>query len=109
EGSVMVKITYIEKCGEAHIVEGNVGESLMEVAVRNAVSGIEAECGGSCACATCHIHIGAAWRPLLSQRGAIEEGLLEFTDNVDESARLSCQIKVTEELDGIVVHVVGKS
>jgi ferredoxin, 2Fe-2S len=101
----MVKITYIEADGPARTVEGEVGSTVMETAIRNNVPGIEAECGGACACATCHVYVDAAWQEKTGTPSPMEEDMLDFAFDVRPNSRLSCQIKVREELDGLVVTV----
>lgn len=101
----MPKITYIEADGTEHVVEAEVGATVMETAVRNMVPGIEAECGGACACATCHVYVEEAWREATGEPEPMEEDMLDFAYDVRPNSRLSCQIKVTEALDGLVVHV----
>ena len=103
----MVKVTLIEPQGRVRIVEANVGVSLMEAAIRNGVSGIEAECGGTCSCATCHVHIDEPWFDRLAAPGPMEETMLEFAEGVTAASRLSCQIKLSDALDGLVARVVG--
>ena len=101
----LVKITYVEANGQAHTVDAKVGETVMESAVKNSVPGIAADCGGACACATCRVYVNETWR---SKTGAAEEmelSMLEFVAVSQPNCRLSCQIKVTEELDGLVVHM----
>lgn len=100
----MAKITYIEHNGTAHTVDVAEGLSVMEGAVRNLVPGIDADCGGACACATCHVYVDEAWREKAGARSAMEESMLDFADGVEDNSRLSCQIKVTAELDGLVVR-----
>jgi 2Fe-2S ferredoxin len=99
----LAKVTYIEFNGTAHVVDVPVGFSVMKGAVRNNVPGIDAECGGQRSCATCHVHVGAHWRDLVGAATEPERALLEYADEVDEASRLSCQIQVTEKLDGLVV------
>jgi 2Fe-2S ferredoxin len=101
----MPKVTYIDFDGTHHQVELEPGYSVMEGAVRNGVPGIPANCGGACACATCHVYIDEAWRTKAGPRNELEESMLEMADDVKPSSRLSCQIKMTAELDGLVVHV----
>jgi 2Fe-2S ferredoxin len=101
----MPKVTYIESGGEQHVVDLQPGLSLMEGAVQNSVPGIAAICGGACACATCHIYIDEAWRSATGARNDLEESMLEMADDVQPNSRLACQIKMTDELDGLVVHV----
>lgn len=101
----MSKVTYIESGGEQHVVDVQPGLSLMEGAVQNGVPGIAAICGGACACATCHIYIDEAWRSRMGARNDLEESMLEMADDVQPNSRLACQIRMTDELDGLVVHV----
>jgi 2Fe-2S ferredoxin len=99
----MVKITFIDTGGNAHTVEGEVGSTVMETAIRNGIAGIEAECGGACACSTCHVYVDEAWREKVGNPSPMEEDMLDFAFDVRPTSRLSCQIRVTEELDGLVV------
>lgn len=101
----MVKITFIEASGEEHVVEAKPGHSVMEAAVWEDVPGIEAVCGGACMCATCHVYIDEAWREGLQVQSAEELGLLEDHEDRSDRSRLSCQIKVTQSLDGLVVQL----
>ena len=99
----MAKITYIEHNGTEHTVDVADGLSVMEGAIRNLVPGIDADCGGACACATCHVYIDEAWQKKTGERSAMEESMLDFADGVQDNSRLSCQIKVTADLDGLIV------
>ena len=101
----MPKITYIESNGTAHAVDAETGATVMEAAIKNAVPGIEAECGGACACATCHVYVDEAWREKTGTASAMEESMLDFAQNVEPNSRLSCQIKVTDALDGLIVRM----
>jgi 2Fe-2S ferredoxin len=101
----MAKITYIEHDGGEHSIEVKPGLSVMEGAVKNNVPGIDADCGGACACATCHVYVDEAWLAKIGERTAMEESMLDFADNVEANSRLSCQIKVTAELDGLIVRM----
>jgi 2Fe-2S ferredoxin len=103
----MSKVTYIEPGGQQHVVEVQPGFSVMEGAVQNGVPGIPATCGGSCACATCHVYIDDAWRSRVGPRNELEESMLEMADDVQPNSRLGCQIKLTVELDGLVVRIPG--
>ena len=105
---VMPKITYIDASGEARTVEAEIGSTVMETAIRNNVPGIEAECGGACACATCHVYVDEAWREKTGGPSPMEEDMLDFGYDVRENSRLSCQIKVRAELDGLVVRTPEK-
>jgi len=100
----MVKITFIDTAGTARTVEGEVGSTVMETAIKNGVPGIEAECGGACACSTCHVYIEDAWREKVGEPSPMEEDMLDFAYEVKPNSRLSCQIKVSENLDGLTVQ-----
>jgi 2Fe-2S ferredoxin len=100
----MPKITYIDHDGTARTVEAELGATVMETAIRNSIPGIVAECGGACSCATCHVHVDEAWKEKVGPPSAMEEDMLDFAFDVRPTSRLSCQIKVTAELDGLVVH-----
>ena len=100
----MAKITYIDFGGTARTIEVKNGLSVMEGAVKNNVPGIDADCGGACACATCHVYVDEAWRDKVGGPSAMEESMLDFAENVEPSSRLSCQIKVTDALDGLTVR-----
>ncbi|MBL0373443.1 2Fe-2S iron-sulfur cluster binding domain-containing protein [Rhizobium sp. KVB221] len=99
----MPKIIYTSHDGEERIIEGIVGESVMETAVKNAVPGIDAECGGACACATCHVYVDAAFLDRLPALADIELSMLEFAEGIRPNSRLSCQIAVSEDCDGLRV------
>ena len=104
----MPKITYIEHNGAAHTVDVEEGLSVMEGAVNNAVPGIDADCGGACACATCHVYIEPDWVEKVGARNPMEEDMLDFAFDVRDNSRLSCQIKVSDALDGLRVKVPEK-
>jgi len=99
----MAKITYIDAAGVARTVDGEAGSTVMETAIKNGVPGIEAECGGACACSTCHVYVDEGWREKTGEPSPMEEDMLDFAFDVKPNSRLSCQIKVTEALDGLVV------
>ena len=101
----MPKITYIDPDGTVRTVDGELGSTVMETAIKNNVPGIEAECGGACACATCHVYVDDAWTDTVGGPSMMEEDMLDFAFAVKPTSRLSCQIKVKDELDGLVVHV----
>lgn len=101
----MAKITYIEHDGTEHVVDVRPGMSVMEGAVQNDVPGIVAECGGSCACATCHVYIDEAWRSVTGEPGVMEQSMVECAAHPGPGSRLSCQIQVTDQLDGLVVRM----
>lgn len=101
----MPSVTYIENNGTEHKVDVTNGLSLMEGAVNNLVPGIDADCGGACACATCHVYIPAEWKDKTGDKTDMEETMLDFAEGVAENSRLACQIKMTDALDGIVVNL----
>lgn len=99
----MVAITYISHDGSAHAVDAQPGLSLMEAAVRNNVPGIDADCAGACACATCHVFVDDAWRAAVGPASEMETVMLEFADGVRRESRLACQIRIIEAFDGLTV------
>jgi 2Fe-2S ferredoxin len=101
----VVKITYIEAGGAEHVLDVPVGWSVMQGAVRNGVAAIVAECGGNCACGTCRVYVDAAWLAQTGPASDMEEATMEIRDDPSPAKRLSCQIKVTEALDGLVVRM----
>ncbi len=101
----MAKITYIEFNGTPHEVEVPSGLSVMEGAVDNNISGIEAECGGACRCATCHVYVDPAWVAATGNPEHLEKDMLECAMDLQDNSRLSCQIEVSDELDGLVVRM----
>ena len=101
----MAKITYIEFNGTQHIVEVIAGLSVMEGAIDNGVPGIEAECGGACSCATCHVYVDPAWVAATGNAEHLEKDMLECAMDLQDNSRLSCQIEVNDELDGLVVRM----
>ncbi len=101
----MAKITYVESNGKEHVVEVADGLSVMEGAVKNLVPGIDADCGGACACATCHVYVDEKWLPKMPVKQDMEQTMLDFANDVHENSRLSCQIKVSAALDGLVVRM----
>ena len=104
----MPKITYIDASVTGRTVDAEVGSTVMETAIRNNIPGIEAECGGACACATCHVYVDEAWREKTGGPSPMEEDMLDFGYDVRSNSRLSCQIKVTDDLDGLVVRTPDK-
>jgi ferredoxin, 2Fe-2S len=99
------KVTFVDPTGIPKVVNAETGYSLMEVATRNGVEGITAECGGACACATCHVYIESEWVSRLPPADANELALVEFADHLQPQSRLSCQIKIEEALDGLIVRI----
>ena len=104
----MVKLTFIDAAGTARTVEAETGSTVMENAIRNGVPGIEAECGGACACATCHVYVEDEWHTATGEPQPMEEDMLDFAFDVRPTSRLSCQIRVRDELDGLVVRTPAK-
>ena len=104
----MPKITYIEHNGKSHTLEVPNGLTVMEGAVQNNISGIDAECGGSCACATCHVYVDKKWFNKLPNKENAEEDMLDMAFELKPLSRLSCQLTVTDELDGLVVKMPSK-
>lgn len=105
----MAKITYVEYGGTKHEVEVPTGLTVMEGARDNNIPGIEADCGGACACSTCHVYVAPEWVDKLPPKEAMEEDMLDFAYQPDPvRSRLTCQIKVTDELDGLVVEMPEK-
>jgi ferredoxin, 2Fe-2S len=104
----MAKITYIQHNGSETTVDGVPGMTVMETAVKHQVPGIDADCGGACACATCHVYIAQEWREKVGGRNPMEEDMLDFAFDVRDNSRLSCQIKVSDALDGLRVSVPEK-
>ena len=101
----MPKVTFIEHDGTSHTVEATIGKSLMEAAVDNSVPGIDADCGGACACATCHVFVEPEWEAATGSQTESETAMLNFAAEVRANSRLSCQIPVTEALNGLVVRM----
>ena len=99
------KLTYIEHHGSEHVIELKNGMSVREGAVKNGVPGIDADCGGACACATCHVYVEDGWLELTGAKTAMETSMLDFAENAQANSRLSCQIKITDDLDGLVVRM----
>jgi 2Fe-2S ferredoxin len=99
----MPKITYIDSSGKEREVEGKNGMTVMETAIKHNIPGIDADCGGACACATCHVYVDEAFIAKVGKPSAMEQSMLDFAENVKENSRLSCQIKIREDLDGLKV------
>lgn len=97
----MTTITYIDFEGVERKVEANAGDTIMETAVDNDIPGIDGDCGGGCACATCHVYVDEEFIGKLAPRSDAEESMLEFAEDVKDNSRLSCQIIVSDQLDGI--------
>tara|TARA_B100000749_G_C18205481_1_gene373790 strand:- start:154 stop:474 length:321 start_codon:yes stop_codon:yes gene_type:complete len=104
----MPKITYIEHTNKKHIVEVPNNMSVMEGAIQNNITGIDAECGGSMACATCHVYVDEKWFNKLKKKDEAEEDMLDMAYQPNKFSRLSCQLLVSDELDGLVVRMPSK-
>jgi 2Fe-2S ferredoxin len=101
----MPKLKIIAFDGTEFDLDAESGSTVMENAIRNAVPGIEAECGGACACATCHVYVDEAWIEKVGQPDVMEEDMLDFAFETKPNSRLSCQIKMTDDFDGLIVRV----
>ena len=101
----MPTVTYVQASGNSHEVNLDAGSSLMQGAVDNMIDGILAECGGSCSCATCHCYIAESWVDKITPASEMEKDLLTCVSEPKDNSRLSCQIRMTEALDGLVVHL----
>lgn len=104
----MPKVTYIEYSGKEHNIDVPVGYSIMEGAIKNSIPGIDADCGGSCACATCHIYVDDKYLDKIPAAQEAEKDMLDFVNDVNNTSRLSCQIMMNNDLDGIVVKMPEK-
>ncbi|GLS18656.1 (2Fe-2S) ferredoxin [Labrys miyagiensis] len=104
----MVKIIFRDHTGHDSEVEAEPGSTVMEAAIRNGIPGILAECGGACACATCHVYVDETFMPLVGEPEPMEEDMLDFAFDVRPNSRLSCQIRVRDNLDGLIVNTPQK-
>ena len=104
----MPKITYIEHNGKSHTLEVANGLTIMEGALQNNIPGIDADCGGSCACATCHVYVDEKWFNKLPNKESAEEDMLDMAFEAKRLSRLSCQLTVSDSLDGLVVKMPSK-
>ena len=100
----MPKVIFVDFEGNQSEVEANIGDSLMSAAVTNDVDGIDADCGGACACATCHVYIDSDWRAVVGEAGELEAEMLEVAEEVKDNSRLSCQVNITSDMDGLIVR-----
>src|SRR5437588_12972957 len=100
----MAKISFVDHTGETRTIDVENGATVMEAAIRNAIPGIEAECGGACACATCHVYVDEAWREKVGAPTPMEEDMLDFALDVQPNSMLACQIKVSDEHEVLVVQ-----
>ena len=101
----MTKITFIEHDGTEHVVDASNGGSVMEAAVSNNIPGIDADCGGACACATCHVYVEDAFMAKVGKANDMEQSMLDFAEEVKANSRLSCQITVSDALEGMKVSM----
>tara|TARA_Y100000590_G_scaffold444054_1_gene574328 strand:- start:47 stop:367 length:321 start_codon:yes stop_codon:yes gene_type:complete len=104
----MPKITYIEHNGKSHTIEVPKDLTVMEGAIQNTIPGIDADCGGACACATCHVYVNEEWIDKLPAKTNTEQDMLDMAFEPNKQSRLSCQIVVNEDLDGLVVKMPSK-
>ena len=104
----MPKITYIEHSGKSHVVDVPNELSVMEGAVQNNIPGISADCGGACACATCHVYVDEKWFDKLKTKDEAEQDMLDMAFEPNKFSRLSCQISVSNELEGMIVKIPSK-
>ena len=104
----MTEISFIAHDGTRYDIDAPNGTSVMENAVRNDIPGIDADCGGACACATCHVYVDEAYLPIIGEMQAMEEDMLDFALDVRPNSRLSCQIRVKPELTGLTVQVPAR-
>ncbi len=101
----MPKISFIAHDGTEHVADAEASMSVMKAAINNMVPGIDADCGGACACATCHVYVDAAWIDRTGTPDDMEQAMLEFVFEPEQNSRLSCQITVTDDMDGLVVRL----
>ncbi len=99
----MPKITFIDFAGNHNTVEADINQSLMEAATQNDVDGIDADCGGACACATCHVYVDQSWLAQVGKPEELEAEMLEVAEEVKPNSRLACQIAISDDLDGLIV------
>ena len=99
----MAKVIFIDYQGEEREVDATNGDSLMEAATNNDIPGIDADCGGACACATCHVYIDQGWTAVVGSPADLEAEMLEVAEDVKDNSRLACQVKVSDEMDGLRV------
>lgn len=101
----MTRVTFITHDDECYEIDAEDGQSLMTAAIDNDVPGIDADCGGSCACATCHVFVESAWTSKTGEQSEMEQSMLEFAENLQDNSRLSCQISISPELEGLIVRM----
>jgi 2Fe-2S ferredoxin len=105
----MPSIKFIDPAGNEHLASAETGQSVMQAAVNNAVPGILADCGGGCACATCHAYVDEEWADLIPAPGPLESDMLACVSDRRSNSRLTCQIKVSSDMDGMVVLVADNA
>lgn len=101
----MVKVTYVEHDGTEHTIDADAGKTLMQNALDNLIPGIDGDCGGACACATCHVFVADEWLSKTGEQDTMEKDMLEFAEGVQDNSRLCCQIEITDALEGITVQM----
>ena len=101
----MSKVIYVEQNGARHEIDLPEGVSVMRGALNNSIPGIDGDCGGECACGTCHVYVDASWLGKLGLVGEMEASMLSFADATQANSRLSCQIKMSSDLDGLIVNL----
>lgn len=101
----MTRITYIEHNGTEHVIDASNGDTVMDAAIKNLVPGIDADCGGACSCGTCHVFVDEQWIQAVGEPGEFEEPMLDINPERGANSRLSCQIDISDELDGLVVRL----
>ena len=101
----MTRVTFITHDGEKHEVDAEDGQSLMTAAIDNGVPGIDADCGGACACATCHVFVDKDWQAKTGGQSEMEHDMLEYAEDVQDNSRLSCQIPISPAMEGLTVHL----
>ena len=104
----MPKITFIRPDGSQQTLEGSIGQSVMQLATAHGIPEIEADCGGACACATCHVIVAAEWADRLPPQGVMEADMIEFAADVTPTSRLSCQLSINEAFDGLILHLPAR-
>ena len=101
----MPRITYIDHIGREYLAEGEIGQTVMETAIKHDVPGIVAECGGVCSCATCHVYVEEAWRGITGEPSQMEEDMRDFAFDVRPESRLSCQLRIADAYDGLIIRI----
>jgi len=104
----MTNIIFIAHDGTRHEVQAENGMTVMETAVKNEIPGIDGDCGGACACATCHVYVDQEWEKITGEASEMEEDMLDFAFEVKDNSRLSCQLKVSDEFNGLVLNLPEK-